>query len=185
MELGASESQLPSTSPEQNLEPHPNFRLQRILVPVDFSDCSRKALQYAIAFVEEFSGELFLVHVVEPYFVTGELGVDMISLIGDVEKSAKKHLEALQKTIKPGCRIGLRRGTPAQEIINEAKAIGADLIITATHGRSGLGHIFMGSVAERVVQHAPCPVLVVRENEREFVKTALKTPSAKPAKKKS
>ncbi len=179
MELGATESQIPTPAPVTSLPPHPQFRLKRILVPVDFSDCSRKAQQYAMAFVEEFGGELFLVHVVEPYFVTGELGVDMIGLLKDAEKAARKHLAGLQKAVGPGCQTELRRGSPAQEIIDQAKDMGADLIIIATHGRSGIGHLFMGSVAERVVQHAPCPVLVVRQTERDFINAPSRTKTAR------
>lgn len=183
MQLGPSEGQILGMPLDQRLQPHPNFRLKRILVPIDFSQCSRKALHYAIAFVEEFGGELFLVHVIEPYYVTGELGVNFNELQADAEKSATKHLEALQKTIKPGCRIGVRTGNPAHEIIREAKALGSDMIVISTHGRSGFSHLFMGSVTERVVQHAPCPVLVVRENEREFLGKATATEKAeKPGK---
>lgn len=183
MELSPSESQLPVMPSAQWLRPHPAFRLKRILVPVDFSPCSRKALQYAIPFVQESGGELFLVHVVEPYYVTGELGVNFNELQADAEKSAKKHLEALQKTVKHGCRIAVRTGNPAQEIIQEAKASGADMIVISTHGRSGFSHLFMGSVAERVVQHASCPVLVVRESEREFIEP--QEAERKPARKRA
>jgi nucleotide-binding universal stress UspA family protein len=63
----------------------------------------------------------------------------------------------------------VRNGTPSMEIVELANTLPADIIIISTHGRSGLKHVLMGSVAEHVVRHAPCPVLVVREREREFL----------------
>ena len=65
----------------------------------------------------------------------------------------------------------VRTGSPADEIVDAAKEMGVDLIILSTHGRTGLKHLLLGSMTENVVRRAPCPVLVVREREREFVST--------------
>ena len=68
-------------------------------------------------------------------------------------------------------KIAVRPGRPATEIVEAARELAADLIVIATHGRTGLQHVLLGSVAENVVRHAPCPVLTVREHEREFVES--------------
>ena len=90
-----------------------------------------------------------------------------------IRESGKKELETLQRTVADNVssETALRQGSPYVEIIKAAKELGIDLIILATHGRTGLAHVFLGSTAERVVRHAGCPVLVVRESERDFVPT--------------
>lgn len=144
----------------------PAFGLKRILVPVDFSPCSEKALAYAVPFARQFGAELTLLHVVQPYPPIAEMGpVDT-----DVVQEAKQDLEKLraQVGIPPACSL-LRVGDPDLEILDAAKTLGIDLIILSTHGRTGLGHLLLGSTTEKVVRHAPCPVLVVREHERDFI----------------
>jgi nucleotide-binding universal stress UspA family protein len=151
------------------------LKIGTILVPIDFSDCSKKALQYAVAFADQFQANLVLVHVVPVnYFIGTEIGaIDFPLMCADLKKGAETHLAALAKNevvSKAAVKTLVREGQPVQEIVAAAKSSGADLIILSTHGRTGLNHVFMGSVAENVVRHAPCPVLIVRENEREFVR---------------
>jgi nucleotide-binding universal stress UspA family protein len=88
-----------------------------------------------------------------------------------MREAGKKQLETLRRTIDAEIpsKTLLRVGSPQVEIINAAKESGIDVIILSTHGRTGLAHVFLGSTAERVVRHAGCPVLIVREEEHEFV----------------
>jgi nucleotide-binding universal stress UspA family protein len=148
--------------------------LQRILVPTDFSDKSRPALAYGIALVEQFGASLHLLHVVEAV-VGGEtlpwhLGPHEVERA--IESSAWDDLRgllSLDDQRRLHAEIALQWGTPFVEIVRYAKEYEIDLIAMGTHGRSGLKHLLMGSVAEHVVRSSPCPVLTVRHPEREFV----------------
>lgn len=148
------------------------IQLKRILVPVDFSPCSEKALRYAVALAGPFDADLDLLHVVEGPVVYGPSFVPPEDWLVQSRVAAREELEKL-----PGDAANkdmtvhrtVRTGTPFLEIIYHAKENSVDLIIMGTHGRSGLAHLLMGSVAERVVRKAPCPVLTVRDPEHEFV----------------
>jgi len=150
--------------------------LKSILVPTDFSAPSQNAIRYAIELAKQFGATITLLHVVEPIVVLADAygWTNAPSIITDtaLQKTATRRLAALLKEqsvesvpVKPL----VRAGKPFQEIVSVAKKGGNDLIIIATHGHTGLAHILLGSTAERVVRHAPCPVLVVREGEREFI----------------
>jgi nucleotide-binding universal stress UspA family protein len=167
LELGPLESRLPADPREQVATPRPVFQLKKILVPVDFSDCSKKALQYALPFARQFEAELALVHVVQAYVAVPEMvPVEVVST-----RDAESDLERLRQLTCEGVqsRAIVRVGLPHREITKAAQEFGSDLIILSTHGHTGLAHVLLGSTAERVVRHAPCPVLVVREREHEFV----------------
>ena len=143
-----------------------SVRLGRILVPVDFSQCSRKALAYAVPFARQFQAEITLLHVLQPYPPIAEMG----PLDADAIQDAKHDLETLRLTVKlPPERALLRIGDPEFEILETAKNMEIDLIVISTHGRKGINHLLLGSTTEKVVRHAPCPVLVVREQEHDFV----------------
>jgi len=135
-------------------------------VPVDFSDTARKALQYAVPFGTAFDAEVMLLHVIQPYSVPVELGFlppEWVDSQQSFVTAAREELDKLcAREIGPRarCQAQVREGLPWQEIIAVAQEIRADLIILATHGRTGLSHVLLGSVAERVIRHAPCPVLV-------------------------
>ena len=169
LELGPDEAQIPS----QAVSTVPVFKLQKILVPVDFSDCCRKALQYAIPFAKQFGAELILVHVVEPYPLVPEMAPYDFENLDD----AKKELQNLQKQVAPvvTSTTSLRTGTPHLEITEAARELGADLIVISTHGRKGLTRRVFGSTTEKVARYANCPVLIVREQERDFVSEAVPT----------
>lgn len=167
VELGPREEQLPPVSAEEKAASLPAFKLKKILVPVDFSSCSKKALAYAIPLARQFAAAVTLLYVVRIYALAPEMGpVDT----EDAEE-AKRELETWRESNCEGVESNsmLRRGEPHAQIIDVAKALGMDLIVISTHGRSGLARVLMGSTAERVVRHAGCPVLVVREHEHEFV----------------
>ena len=144
-----------------------------VLVPTDFSPASFKAMDYAVTLAEMFGAKVTFAHIVVPVaapdLVYGPVAWDEAVAI----ESAKERLNELKQSrgakVAGKVRTVVRRGHPYSEIDQIAKDIGADLIVVSTHGRSGLRHLLLGSVAERVVRHAPCPVLVVRENEHDFV----------------
>lgn len=138
--------------------------MKRILVPTDFSRHSLKALDYAIDFARPHGAELLLVNVVEPIRNT-RLIPDVSELLEGRREDAAEKLGALEKRAREryrNCRVEVHFGVPYEVIAEVAKKWHADLIIIATHGHTGLYHLFLGSVAERVVRIAECPVLTVR-----------------------
>jgi nucleotide-binding universal stress UspA family protein len=156
------------------------INLRKILVPVDFSDCSRKALQYAIPFAHAFKAELLLLHVLEPYLPYPEMtALDTATLQAESREYGEKGLRKLQQSIgdEVVCKIVLRLGKPHREIVEAAGELAVDLIIISTHGYSGLSRVMLGSTTERVVRSASCPVLGVREMERDFVTPDSPTPA--------
>jgi nucleotide-binding universal stress UspA family protein len=171
-----SKPSIPKTRPQSGTTKVPDaFHIRKILAPTDFSEHSRKALAYAKAFARKFGAEIVLLHVVEPLPYTADYGYGVVTLQQPDEivmTGAKGRLKAWGRA-KGGAEAFaepiLRSGTPHHEIVVCARETDADLIIIGTHGHSGLDHLLLGSVAERVVRNAPCPVLVVRGREREFV----------------
>jgi universal stress protein A len=150
------------------------FVLKRVLVPVDFSPCSRKALQYAVAFARQFQAHLTLLHVIPTnYFIGSEFGpIDFPLPAKELRECSERELAALAaRDVGASAPVEtvVRQGQPVQEIVQFAHEAESDLIVLSTHGRTGLKHVLMGSVTENVVRYAPCPVLVVREFEHEFL----------------
>jgi universal stress protein A len=148
------------------------FKLKRILVPIDFSDCSKKALQYAVPFAKQHAAAITLLYVVPTNYAAGDLGaIDYDAIEREMSASGEKELSKLAANELQGevsADIVVRSGSPALQIIDLAGKLPADLIVISTHGRTGLKHVFLGSIAEDVVRRAPCPVLVVREHEHDF-----------------
>ncbi len=142
-------------------------KLQKILVPTDFSDCSMHALEYALSMAELFRARLILLHVVEPA-VCPENYMAVSPGFDDTNQSlmetARERLDTICRK-RIGGRISsetlVRMGHAYSEIGDTAKAMGADLIVIATHGFTGLKQVLLGSTTERVIRHAPCPVLTV------------------------
>lgn len=164
------------------LRPMP-FEIRRIVVPVDFSETAIKALQYAVPFAAAFDAEVVLVHVTQTFSVPVELGYlppDLIGTQQELMNSARlglKKLGAAEIGDRVRSQVLVREGVAWQEIVAAAHETNADLIILATHGYTGVKHALLGSVAERVVRLAPCPVLVVRERERDFISSPPKAKS--------
>lgn len=148
-------------------------QLKKIIVPIDFSEPSLKALNYAAAFAQKYNAALCLVHVVEPASFFNDLNNVTLSIPDrDIANKLHHRLVMLTRRLIPKrvpASSAVFVGRPFSEIVSAASTFGADLIIIATHGYTGLKHAFMGSTAERVVRSAPCPVLIVREQERDFV----------------
>ena len=151
-------------------------QVRRILCPVDFSDSADHAMRYASALAETFGAELTLLHVVAP-IVAALPGETLLpgTLQADIDELVDACRERLEQTVGKLATSGLTvqhkvlNGVPFIEIIRYAREAEIDLIVMGTHGRTGLGHLLIGSVAERVVRKSPCPVLTVKHPEHEFV----------------
>ncbi len=151
----------------------PELELKRILVPVDFSECSRKAFHYAVHFARQFNAELMLLHV----HVQVPLNPEMLVLASEglgveYREQAARELAKWRQEVVPGISVKAvtREGMAAhQEIVEAARESNSDLIVIGNHGRTGLSRLMTGGTTERVVRHAPCPVLVIREREHEFI----------------
>ena len=163
LELGPDEQEIPGLQNER--AEAPLFALKRILVPLDFSYCSKKALQYAVPLAKQFKAELTLIHVAQSYPMAAELG----DLEQQDVREAERELKKIQSRIHVQAKIVVRTGTPHKEIVGAAKELEIDVIVLATHGRTGLAHALLGSTAEKIVRLAGCPVLIVREHEKEFI----------------
>ena len=173
LELGRRDESLLAAASKPATQTPSAFRLKRILVPIDFSDCSRKALRYAIPLAREHAGAITLLYVVPPAYASGEYGgIDYALLQAQMRESGAKELSRLaidevQAQVPADSLV--RLGAPAVEIVAVAGELDIDAIVIGTHGRTGLKHVMLGSVAESVVRRAPCPVLVVKEREHEFL----------------
>jgi nucleotide-binding universal stress UspA family protein len=153
------------------------IKLDRILVPIDFSDNGEWALKYAAALAEKFNSEIHLLHVLQDVIGVGtpEVGTAFASpgdFVKELRASAQNGLQKIADSdLAAGKKIVqvVRDGQPFVEIIRYAREELADLIVMGTHGRTGLVHVLMGSVAERVVRKAACPVLTVRPAGHQFI----------------
>jgi nucleotide-binding universal stress UspA family protein len=153
--------------------------ITRILVPVDFSAHSEKAVRYATTLANRFSARVSLLHVVEDPFVTGAWQAEafvpnMPELLNDLTKAAQAHIGELKGRLAAqgfAVETAVITGEPSRSIVEQAMAGAFDLIVMGTHGRTGLSHAFLGSIAERVVQKAPCAVLTVRETDPAALKS--------------
>jgi nucleotide-binding universal stress UspA family protein len=158
------------TTPKRTGKASP-FTVKKILVPIDFSDISKDALPWAAFLAAQFGAELVLLHVVEKFPVNYLLGRELMShtivpLMKQAEADLERRAADLGKTTGVKATAVVREGRPYEEICQAAKALGADFITLTTHGYTGLKHVWLGSTAERVVRHAHCPALVVRELNR-------------------
>ena len=158
---------------QQIQQPSAELDIQKILVPLDFSDCSRKALQYAAAFAKQSAADLHLLHVQESTPSGAETGYVECMSTAQAQAQLERYKEQLEETIEVATAV--TRGVPYSEIVEYARTLGVDLIIISTHGRRGFQRLLMGSTVEKVVRHAPCPVLVVRELERDFIEAGRKS----------
>jgi nucleotide-binding universal stress UspA family protein len=143
-------------------------RIKSILVPLDFSPSSKSALGFAVSFARQFKAKLTLLNVVEPVATPDFAPSFPLALENDeLMAGAKQRLESTIKAarIPRGVveKVLVRFGRSFHEIAEAARTRKVDLIIISTHGYTGLKHALLGSTTERVVRHAPCPVLVLRQ----------------------
>jgi nucleotide-binding universal stress UspA family protein len=149
------------------------MKLKRILVPTDFSDFSRQALEQAIDLGKRFKARIIVFHALEPIYFAASADLygpsaNLGMLVEEQRRSAQEQLARLGRSLakrKVPVRTVLASGTPHAVILDAVRKLGADLIVMSTHGRSGLSHLFLGSVAEKVVRGASCPVLTVRAEQ--------------------
>ena len=159
------------------------IRLKTILVPTDFSECSEAAVKYGFALANAFGATAHLLNVVQdPYtlpWAADAFAAPVGDMLTDWEAQAKRRLvESVPDASASPTVLTTRVGSPATEIVRYAAQHRIDLIVLGTHGRGPLGHILLGSVAERVVRTAPCPVLTVRHPQAEFVTETVVDPTA-------
>lgn len=149
--------------------------LKNILVATDFSEPSGVAMAYGRDLARSYNAQLHLVHIVEDVMMrySSEVGFAVPQLQADIEEAARRDLAAMitdddrrSLRVVPVVETGVNI---AEAVVKYAKDNAIDLIVTGTHGRGAVKHFLMGSVAERVVRSAPCPVLTVREHERDFI----------------
>jgi nucleotide-binding universal stress UspA family protein len=145
--------------------------LKKVLIPHDFSETSEAAVRYAIALAHNFGAQLYLIHVSDK--ARFEMATEFpLGLDGTLEDAVR---ERMLKILSPREQVEFkpvfefRSGSPAAEIVKFAREQNIDLIVMGTHGRGFVAHVVMGSVAEKVVRTAPCPVLTVRAVQHEFV----------------
>ncbi|HEY4186757.1 MAG TPA: universal stress protein [Polyangia bacterium] len=147
--------------------------LKRILVPTDFTDPSHDALAVALAFGRMFGATLDLVHVAVEAAYPLPPPVDVMTMPIDLSPVLDRAAEGLaveEKRVREAgvsCESAILIGRADEQIVTRAKETRADLIVMGTHGRSGLAHALLGSNSARVIQHAPCPVLIVPRHAAE------------------
>ncbi len=146
------------------------LEVRTILAPTDFSKHAETAVRYACGLAEKFGARLHLLHVLNDFVPVGP--DPMLAAVLPPEyyrDSEQASYEALKTLLQPSwgrpasVEAAVRWGVPDAVIVDHAKAQAVDLIVIATHGRTGLSHVLLGSVAERIVREAPCPVLTIRD----------------------
>ena len=145
---------------------------KKVLFTTDGSQFAEDSLPWAVDLAKQCKADLRIITVIEnPVFygtpeATALYDAEFYrSLSSELEKLAATSVERARKTAESSgviCTTSVRHGSPADEIIEECKDWGADVVVVSTHGRSGLARLFLGSVANRIVNHAPCPVLLHR-----------------------
>lgn len=149
-------------------------QMEKILVPVDFSDYSKHALRYAVNFAQQFNAELILISVIEPMIYPADFSMGQVAIpatdhnLSERVEEELKNLDEKEIAGKVKSRRIIKSGKPFYEINETAREEDVDLIIIATHGHTGVEHLLFGSTAEKVVRKAPCPVLSLREPIKGF-----------------
>ncbi len=148
------------------------FKIHTILCPVDFSDASRKAVQYAKEFASSMGSFVHLLNVVEPRPMAVDITLNYVPLEEDFEQAAEEDLQIIVQEFQlAGLKVesSIEIGNPSDVILDKSQDLDVNLLIMGSHGKKGLSRLIMGSVAETVVRKANCPVLIVKAEEREFI----------------
>jgi nucleotide-binding universal stress UspA family protein len=146
---------------------------KKILCPVDFSKFTEEVIAYAADIAKQYGAELHVLHVIPnltyftPYesFLTPE---NLVAVEKNIQDEVERDFGKILKHIDMEIKRVVKTGVAFVEIIDYAKSEGIDLIVMGTHGRSGIEHILIGNVAEKVVRKSPCPVLTIRPKGKEF-----------------
>jgi nucleotide-binding universal stress UspA family protein len=140
---------------------------KKIVCPVDFSEFTDEIIEYGVSIAKKFDAELHLLHIIPnlnyftPYesFLTPE---NLVAMERSIEREIEKDFEKAIKKIDMPVKKAIKTGVTFVEILDYIKTEKIDLVVMGTHGRSGFEHILLGSVAEKIIRRAPCPVLTVR-----------------------
>lgn len=150
------------------------FDIKTIVVPTDFSKISFSAFEYARDLAERMNADIHLIYVMEktpPFLAAKSIDMPEDEILKKMEIEARKRLHETALNFNEDTNIKveevLRLGNDFEEIVSYSKEIDADLIVIATHGRTGVLHSLLGSVAEKVIRFAKCPVLVISPNEED------------------
>ncbi len=146
---------------------------KKILCPVDFSEFTKDVVGYAVDMAKQYRAELHMLHVIPnltyftPYesFLTPE---NLVAIEKNIQEEVDRDFGKVLGKVDIDVKKAVRTGVAFVEIIDYAKTEGMDLIVMGTHGRSGIEHILIGNVAEKVVRKSPCPVMTIRPKGKEF-----------------
>ena len=148
------------------------INIKNILCPVDHSDCSKEALKYAVSFAIKDNSKLYLLHVIDIRTFDESINAMTPQIPGDktLAQLKTKLLDCIPEEMRDDMNVEalVVQGIPVVEIISTAKRNDVDMIVLGSHGRTGITHMMMGSVSEKVVRKAPCPVLTVRRSDQKF-----------------
>jgi universal stress protein A len=149
------------------------IEIRTILAPTDFSAHAEGALRYACGLAGRLGATLHLLHALPDVVPVGPDPMLVPTFPPEYYQEAEaRSLESLRRAIPPGCdrpeqvKMAVRWGDPVDAVVAYASERHIDLIVIATHGRTGLSHVLLGSVAERIVREAPCPVLTIRDRKK-------------------
>ena len=147
--------------------------VEKVMAPVDFSKESLLAVKFAASLVQQYRAKLYVMHVLQPLhprlrgYMEDFLEIQE-KMVLEAEKDVKKIVPAkIRESIRVETVVEV--GNPHHAIVEKAKELEIDVLVIATHGRTGFSHVLIGSVAEKVIRHAPCPVFVVRDPKDKFV----------------
>lgn len=151
------------------------FNVKKIIVPTDFSKLSFTAFDYARSLAMQYNAKIYLMFVMEkmpPFLAVRSLDVDEKQVLVHMEEEAQKELHEAVELLKGDSDLivepVLRKGIDYEEVVKFSEEAKADLIILATHGRTGILHTLLGSVAEKVIRYSRCPVLVTTPSEEDL-----------------
>jgi len=149
--------------------------IKNIIVPTDFSDLSYSAFDYARDLAEQINAKIHLIYVLEktpPFLALRSVDVSEEEIMKDMEEEARKQLSEAAKKLRYDSNVEIievcRKGIDYEEIVKYSKEVEKPLIVIATHGRTGILHTLLGSVAEKVIRYAKCPVLVITPEEEQI-----------------
>jgi universal stress protein A len=149
------------------------FKITTILCPVDFSEASLKAVDYAREFAAATGAAIYLLHIIEPVPIPPvDTSLNYVEVEEVLEEAAKKDLNALMSSLQAeGVNVDgtMEIGKTADIVLDKAAELNANFIIMGSHGRKGLNRLIMGSVADAVIRKSDCPVLIVKSGEKEFI----------------